>query len=102
MRMSFDINEAVFDEQGTYLEEKAVRYEEVLMDQFAASPQGQAIKEKGTELGWAGAMIHYAISYLGATPPTMTESDLETVIFDLFPRHPSSRRKGMGRRLSRN
>jgi len=84
--MSFDINEAVFDEQGTYLEEKAVRYEEVLMDQFAASPEGQAIKEKGTELGWAGAMIHYAISYLGVTPPTMTESDLEEVVFGLFPR----------------
>jgi hypothetical protein len=35
--MSFDLNEAVFDEQGTYLEEKAMRYEEALMDQFAAS-----------------------------------------------------------------
>jgi len=50
--MSFDLNEAVFDEQGSYLEEKAVRYEEALMEQFAASPEGQAIKEKGTELGW--------------------------------------------------
>jgi hypothetical protein len=50
--MSFDINEAVFDEHGAYLEEKAVRYEEVLMEQFAASSEGQAIKEKGTELGW--------------------------------------------------
>jgi hypothetical protein len=84
--MSFDLNQAVFDEQGTYLEEQAVRYEEVLMDQFAASPEGQAIKERGTELGWAGAMIHYAISYLGVTPPLMTPSDLEEVVFDLFPR----------------
>jgi hypothetical protein len=84
--MSFDINEAVFDEQGTYLEEKAVRYEEALMDQFAASPEGQAIKERRTELGWAGAMIHYAITYPGVTPPTMTTSDLEEVIYDLFPR----------------
>ena len=50
--MSFDINEAVFDSKGTYLEEKAVRYEEDLMDQFAASPEGQAIKERGIELGW--------------------------------------------------
>jgi hypothetical protein len=25
--MSFDLNAAVFDEQGTYLEEQAVRYE---------------------------------------------------------------------------
>ncbi len=84
--MSFDLNEAVFDEQGTYLEGKAVRSEEVLMQQFAASPEGQAIKERGTELGWAGAMIHYAISYLGVTPPVMTPSDLEAVVFDLFPR----------------
>jgi hypothetical protein len=84
--MSFDLTEAVFDEQGTYLEEKAVRYEEALMDQFAASPEGQAIKERGTELGWARAMIHYAIAYPGVTPPTMTPGDLEEVIYDLFPR----------------
>ena len=66
--MSFDINEAVFDEQGTYLEEKAVRYEEALMEQFVASPEGQAITQTGTELGWARAMIHYAVDYLGVTP----------------------------------
>ncbi len=84
--MSFDINEAVFDEQGTYLEEKAVRYEEALMDQFAASPEGQAITERGTELGWARAMIHYAMTYPGVTPPTMTPNDLEVVIYELFPR----------------
>jgi hypothetical protein len=84
--MSFDINEAVFDEQGSYLEEKAVRYEEALMEQFAASPEGQAITQTGTELGWARAMIHYAITYPGVTPPTMTTNDLEEVVYDLFPR----------------
>ena len=84
--MSFDINEAVFDSKGTYLEGKAVRYEEALMEQFAASPEGQAIKERGTELGWAGAMLHYAITYPGVTPPTMTTGDLEEVLYDLFPR----------------
>jgi hypothetical protein len=84
--MSFDINEAVFDEQGTYLEEPALRYEHALMDQFTASPEGQAITQTGTELGWAAVMIHYAIDYPGVTPPTMTPSDLEEVIYDLFPR----------------
>jgi hypothetical protein len=84
--MSFDLNEAVFDEKGAYLEEKAVCYEHALMEQFAASPEGQAIKERGTELGWAQAMIHYAITYRGVTPPRMTPSDLEEVVFDLFPR----------------
>ena len=86
MRMAFDINEAVFDEQGTYLEEKAVRFEQALMDQFAASPEGQAITQRGTELGWARAMLHYAITYPGVIPPTMTPSDLEEVVYDLFPR----------------
>ena len=84
--MSFDLNKAVFDEQGSYLEEQASRYEEALMEQFAASPEGQAITQAGTELGWARAMIHYAITYPGVTPPTMTVSDLEEVLYDLFPR----------------
>jgi hypothetical protein len=57
-----------------------------LRDQFAASPEGQAISQTGTELGWAGAMIHYAINYPGVTPPTMTANDLEEVVFELFPR----------------
>ena len=84
--MSFDIHEAVFDSKGTYLAEKAVRYEQALMEQFAASPEGQAITQTGTELGWAGAMIHYAITYPGVTPATMTPNDLEDVVFGLFPR----------------
>jgi hypothetical protein len=84
--MSFDIHEAVFDKQGTYLEEPALRYEHALMEQFSASAEGQAITQTGTELGWAGAMIHYAINYPGVTPATMTTRDLEEVIFGLFPR----------------
>ena len=84
--MAFDLNEAVFDSKGTYLEKKAVHYEEALMNQFAASPEGQAIKERGNELGWARAMIHYAITYPGVTPPAMTTDDLEEVVFNLFPR----------------
>jgi hypothetical protein len=84
--MSFDINQAVFDEQGAYLEEPALRYEEDLAEQFAASPEGQEITQRGTELGWAGAMVHYAITYLGVTPATMTPNNLEEVIYGLFPR----------------
>lgn len=84
--MVFDINEPVFDEQGTYLEERALRYEHTLMDQFTASPEGQAITQTGTELGWTQAMIHYAMTSSGVTPPTMTANDLEDVIYDLFPR----------------
>lgn len=90
--MSFAINERVFDEQGTYLEEPAVRYEHALMEQFAASPEGQALKEARIELGWAEVMIHYAIIYPGVTPATMTVNDLDEVIYDLFPRKVSTER----------
>ena len=86
MNRLFDINQAVFDEQGTYLEGPALGYEEALMEQFTTSPEGQVITQKGTELGWAGVMIHYAITYPGVTPATMTANDLEEVIYDLFPR----------------
>jgi len=37
MRMSFDINEPIFDGQGKYLEEPASRYEHALLEQFTAS-----------------------------------------------------------------
>jgi hypothetical protein len=84
--MPFDINQPVFDSKSMYLEEQALRYEQDLMDQFAASPEGQAITESGTELGWARALIHYAITYAGVTPPAMTASDLEEVMYSLFPR----------------
>jgi len=51
MRMSFDLNEAVFDEQGMYLEEKAVRSEEALMDQFAASRSVTSDQREGNRTG---------------------------------------------------
>jgi hypothetical protein len=57
-----------------------------LTDQFAASPEGRAITERGTELGWAGVLLHYAMTYPGVTPPTMTTDDLEEVVYELFPR----------------
>jgi hypothetical protein len=47
-------------------------------------------------------MIHYAIAYPGVTPPTMTTGDLEEVVFSLFPRHPSSRRRETQRRSSKH
>ncbi|GHO82676.1 hypothetical protein [Dictyobacter formicarum] len=38
MRISFDINEAVFNARGTYLEEKAVHYEEILIGSMTEKP----------------------------------------------------------------
>jgi hypothetical protein len=49
--MPFDFNEAVFDSNGTYLEEKAVRYEEALMNQFAASRSVTSDQREGNRTG---------------------------------------------------
>ena len=49
--MSFDLNEAVFDEQGSYLEEQASRYEEALMEQFAASRSVTSDHPSGNRTG---------------------------------------------------
>jgi hypothetical protein len=51
--MAFDINEAVFDSKGRYQEEKAVRYEEALMGQFATSRSVTSDQKEGnrTRLG---------------------------------------------------
>ena len=49
--MSFEIHEAVFDSQGHYLEEKAVRYEEALMEQFAASRSVTSDQSAGNRIG---------------------------------------------------
>jgi hypothetical protein len=35
--MPFDLNQPAFDSKGMYLQEQAVRYEQDVMDQFAAS-----------------------------------------------------------------
>jgi hypothetical protein len=99
--MSFDSNEAVFVYKGTYLEEQALRYKHDLMEQFAASPEGESLTERGTELGWAGVLIHFAISSFGAAPATMTPSNLAAVVFGLFQRKVITE-KGEGQRLSKN
>ena len=57
-----------------------------VLENTESTSRQYALRERARALGWAGAMIHYAINYPGVTPPTMTPSDLEEVIYDLFPR----------------
>jgi hypothetical protein len=84
--MSLDIDEAVFDEQGTCLEEKAVRYEEALMDQFATSRSLTSDQREGNRTGLGSGDDPLCLTYPGLTPPTMTTADLEEVAYSLFPR----------------
>ena len=88
--MTFDIQQRVFDAQGEYLEDAAIRYRERLMDLFVASPEGQELVRQGGAVGWADTFMDLGIAYLGVTPPGMTPEQLQTILFELFPRKVST------------
>ena len=88
--MTFDIHECVFDAHGEYLEEAALRYHEELLDLFTTSPEGQELVRQGGTMGWADTFLDLGMSYLGATPPEMTPEQLQTILFELFPRKVSA------------
>jgi hypothetical protein len=88
--MRFDIQQRVFDAQGEYLEDAAIRYREQLMDRFAASPEGQALVRQGGWVGWADTFMDLGIAYLGVTPAAMTPEQLQSILFELFPRKVST------------
>jgi hypothetical protein len=88
--MTFAIQQPVFDAQGEYLEDVAIRYREELMDLFVASPEGQELVREGAAVGWADTFMDLGIAYLGVTPPAMTPEQLESILFELFARKVST------------
>ncbi len=88
--MAFDIYQRVFDEDGEYLEEAALRYRDELMELFAASPEGQELVRQRGAAGWADTFMDYGFSYLGVTPPEMAPEHIEEILFELFPRKVSA------------
>jgi hypothetical protein len=88
--MAFDIYQPVFDQDGEYLEDAAMRYREALMELFAVSVEGKTLLDQGTELGWADTMMDLAIGYESVTPAQMSETDLNTILLNLIPRKVSA------------
>ena len=88
--MSFDIRQLVFSPDGEYLEDAAIRYREVLMEAFEASPEGQDLVRQGGSVGWAETCMDLGMGYLEVTPATMTAEQLKTILFELFPRKVSA------------
>jgi hypothetical protein len=83
----FDIHQSIGDEHGDFDEARVRAYIDGLEAEFARSPEADALRAVASgDLCWAAAMIEYAISYVGPTPPEMTPRDLNEVLFDLFPR----------------
>ncbi|MDB5309847.1 MAG: hypothetical protein JWO38_4049 [Gemmataceae bacterium] len=48
------------------------------------------MREAGRQIGWAAMMMEYAINYTGHTPPEMTLSNFNEVLFELIPRKVST------------
>jgi hypothetical protein len=74
----FDIHRVNFKKLDEYIDG--------LMDEFAASPEGKAALEAGDDLAGAQWMIHFALNYLGVTPPKMKLRDFNEVVFEIIPR----------------
>src|SRR5438132_141223 len=86
----FDIHQQVFDEYEGYDEDKVHDYINGLMDEFAASPEAKPLLEAGRQLGYAGMMMEYGLSYPGVTPAEMSLAQFNEVVFGLFPRKVST------------
>src|SRR6266852_4886075 len=76
--MSFDIHQPVFSPDGEYLEDAAIRYREVLMERFEASPEEQDLVRQGGTVGWADTLMDLGMGYLEVTPATMTAEQLKS------------------------
>ena len=83
---NFNIQQPVFAPDGEYLEEAAARYREELMERFEASAEGQDLVRQGGSVGWADTLMDLGMGYLEVTPSTMTAEQLNTILFELFPR----------------
>jgi hypothetical protein len=88
--MSFDIQQPVFDPDGEYLEDAAIRYRELLMEGFEASAEGQNLVHQGGSVGWGETFMEPGMGYLEVTPAAMTAEQVQTLLFELFPRKVSA------------
>lgn len=83
----FDVHQTVVDpETGERDEEAAIQYQEAIEDLFAQSPEAAVYTAQGGTLGWTTPFLSYGMSYLGCTPPEMTEGEFDELLFELFPR----------------
>ncbi len=94
--MQFDIYERVVDENGEYLEDRALRYRDRLMEIFFVSNEGRQLGDQGATLGWAEMFMDLGMSYLGLTPPQMRPQDAAEVVFGLIPRKISTEPESAG------
>jgi len=85
--MDFDIHQDFSGDE--YDEEAAEDYAEQLFANFVQSPEAAALDEDENDFDgffWSNQLIRYGIEYCGVTPATMSQADVEEVLFRIFPR----------------
>ncbi|MFV1968258.1 MAG: hypothetical protein ACC628_22775 [Pirellulaceae bacterium] len=85
-----DIHQAPTNEYGEWDDGAVEDYCNGLMEEFAASPEGDAAAEHYGDIGWTHFFLYYGFNYLGSAPPEMSRADVEEILFDLFPRKVST------------
>ena len=83
--MAFDINENLFNRDGSPSERKLQRYQDTILRLFAASPEGKTIDNEGFYGGRCLTFIDFGLNYLGETLPQMSAQSIRTILFQLFP-----------------
>src|SRR5438067_1727373 len=87
----FDICQSIHHSSGELDEDKAQKYTQHLIEEFAESPEAQPLIERsGGVGGWVDMMFHYYFHYVGGPLERMTIRDLQEVLFELFPRKVST------------
>jgi hypothetical protein len=86
--MKFDIRRLDEMDPDLVLDEGALEdYQEGLIGEFFASPEGKAHLAAFPDAGfWVAQLIHLGYAYRGATPPGMTVGDIDEIVEELFPR----------------
>lgn len=86
-RMGFGI----FSDKGVFGDgepnwDAVEEYIENAVNEFCASTQGKQVVEKNRAIGWIRPFLEMGVNYLGVTVDSMTASDVDEIVFSIFPR----------------
>lgn len=89
--MPFDVHQPIFNPNGELDNDARAAYQQALIKQFHASPEGQAyFQGNDAPNTWTDVFLTCAATHGGVTPPQMTVADFDHVLLDIFPRQVST------------
>jgi hypothetical protein len=65
-------------------------YVSSMMEEFAASPEGQTVAADYGDLGWTSLFLELGATYCGVTADSMEKAQVSEILFELFPRKVST------------